>query len=285
MRTIWHMFLIGRPVNGLITLISVVTAGLLLRDVPDFGKLGLAALGAAFICGFGNAINDCLDHVVDKINRPERPIPSGRLTVRQGYVSALMHLVPGIFLALSVNVTCFLIAAIASLLLFGYATFGKRLLITANIWVAAVSALSFIYAAAVGENWEWNQLRFIVLGAVFAFLFHLGREIIKDMEDMAGDRASGVRTLPIVIGVNASKVAATVVFGLLVTALVLAYLLFELSIWYMVFSVVLIVIPLFDILWRLAGSSEQKDFGRIQAMLKPLMPFGLAVLLVARYAI
>ena len=285
MRKLWYMLLIGRPINNLLTLVSVTTAGLLLRDVPQFDDLITAALGAAFICGFGNAINDSLDHVTDRINRPERPIPSGRLSVMQGYISAVLHLVAGLALAGLVNVTCLLIAASASLLLLGYALFGKRLPFIANLWVAGVSALSFVYAAAVGQNWEWSQIRLVMLGAVFVFLFHLGREIIKDMEDLAGDMASGARTLPIVFGVRTSTTAVAVIFVLLMIAMLLAYVVLGLSIWYLVCSVVLIIIPLIDILRQLARSSDEKELHRVQAMLKALMPFGLAVLLIARYAV
>ncbi len=285
MRKLWYMLLIGRPINNLLTLVSVATAGLLLRDVPPFDKLITAALGAAFICGFGNAINDSLDHVTDRINKPERPIPSGRLSVTQGYISAVVHLAAGLALASLVNTTCLLIAASASLLLFGYALFGKRLLLIANICVAGVSALSFVYAAAVGESWEWSQIRLVALGAVFVFLFHLGREITKDMEDLAGDMASGAKTLPVVFGVSASKTAVAVTFILLMIAMLLAYVVLGLSIWYLVCSVVLIVIPLIDILRQLARSSDEKELHRVQAMLKALMPFGLAVLLIARYAV
>ncbi len=285
MRKLWYMLLIGRPINNLLTLVSVATAGLLLRDVPPFDDLITAAFGAAFICGFGNAINDSLDHVTDRINKPERPIPSGRLSVTQGYISAVVHLAAGLALASLVNATCLLIAASASLLLFGYAFFGKRLLLIANICVAGVSALSFTYAAAVGQNWEWSQIRLVALGAVFVFLFHLGREIIKDMEDLAGDMASGARTLPVAFGVSASKTAATIIFVPLMIAMLLAYVVLGLSTWYLVCSVLLIVIPLIDILRQLARSSNEKELHRVQAMLKALMPFGLAVLLIARYAI
>jgi len=285
MRRIWYMLLIGRPVNGFITLVSVATAGFLLRDVPTFEKLTLAALGAALICGFGNAINDSLDHAIDRINRPERPIPSGRLTVRQGYMSAVLHLAAGLVLASFVNTTCLLIAALAALLLLGYAIFGRRLLLIANVLVAGVSALSFVYAAGVAENWEWNQVRLAALGAVFVFLFHMGREIIKDMEDIAGDAASGARTLPVTFGLRTSQVVTVVIFGLLVAAILLAYVVLGLSIWYLLCSAVLIVIPLIDILRQLAKSSSQEELHRVQSMLKALMPFGLAVLLIARYAI
>ena len=285
MRKLWYMLLIGRPINNLLTLVSVATAGLLLRDIPPFDDLSTAALGAGFICGFGNAINDSLDYVTDRINRPDRPIPSGQLSVMQGYISAVVHLAAGLALASLVNATCLLIAASASLLLFGYALFGKRLPLIANIWVASVSALSFVYAAAVARNWEWSQIRLAVLGAVFAFLFHLGREITKDMEDLAGDIASGAKTLPVVFGVSVSKTAAAVIFVLLMIAMLLAYVVLGLSIWYLVCSVVLIVIPLIDILRQLARSSDEKELHRVQAMLKALMPFGLAVLLIARYAV
>jgi 4-hydroxybenzoate polyprenyltransferase len=282
---VWYMFLIGRPINGLITAISVVAAGLLLRDVPPLPDLCIAALGAAFVCGFGNALNDSVDCTADRVNKPDRLIPSGLLSVRLGCLSAAIHLIAGAILALTASVTCFVIAVAAAVLLLGYGLFGRRLPLLANAWVATISALAFVYAAAVAGDWRWEQIKLAVLGAAFAFLFHLGREIVKDIEDVAGDEASGTRTLPIAAGVHVSKAVVFAVFAVLLAAMFLAYLSFDLSIWYLIFSAVFILIPLIDILWRLAVSSRTQDFRRVQFLLKAVMPFGLAVLLIARYAV
>jgi 4-hydroxybenzoate polyprenyltransferase len=176
-------------------------------------------------------------------------------------------------------------ALMAALLLLGYSLFGKRLVVIANIGIAGVSAFSFAYAAAVGENWNWSQVRFVVLAIVLVFLYHLGREIVKDIADEPGDSAQGVRTVPTVVGASASKIAAIIVFGLMIVAILLAYMLYRLSVMYLVSSAVLLVIPMIAILWRFARSSGQEGFRATERMLKMLMPFGLTILLIARYTV
>ena len=280
-----HIILIGRPINELLTFITVVCAGLLLNDIPPIGSLVVAAAGAAFICGFGNALNDYADRKIDRINRPDRPIPSGLLTPRQGLIAAILHLAAGVALAWAAGYTCLLIAAAAAILLVGYSLFGKRLLVFSNMWVAAVSALSFAYAAAVADTWTWTQIRFVALGIVLGFLFHLGREIVKDMADQPGDSELGVRTVPIAFGLKASKAAAIAVFALMIAAMFLAWILYELTVIYLVSSTVLLVIPLAAVLRRFAGSSDRTVLRATEHSLKMLMPLGLAVLLIARYSV
>jgi geranylgeranylglycerol-phosphate geranylgeranyltransferase len=279
------MIVIGRPVNNLITFVSVLTAGLLLADVPELRDLLIAAAGAGLVGGFGNAINDCRDHEIDSVNKPSRPIPSGKLTVTGGYLSAGLHLLIGLWLSYLVNTTCLLIAAAAGLLLFIYALYGKRLLVIANVTVAVVCALSFVYAAAVGGIWEWGQIKLVILGTLFVFLFHLGREIIKDIEDVIGDRAGEAKTLPITVGLSFSKAAVTVVYAILACVMIAAFFVLDLTMWYLIFASVTIFLPLADVLSRLYGSSTPDELRRVQKTLKALMPFGLAVLLIARYTV
>ncbi|MBU1318591.1 MAG: UbiA family prenyltransferase [candidate division Zixibacteria bacterium] len=283
MRTIYHMLLIGRPVNELIIFCSVVTAGFLLSDVPPFSTIAIAALGAALVGGFGNAINDAVDHVSDAVNKPERPIPSGSLTVVQGYFAAGLHLITGLVLAGLVNVPCFKIAALAALMLLGYAFIAKRIPFVANTWIAYVSALSFIYAMAIVDDWQWSQIGLASAGSVFVFLFHLAREIVKDIEDISGDTAAGIRTFPALVGIRFAKAVVLVVFALLIAAMILAYLWLALFPYFLVGALALIAIPLVWTSWLLVKSSDKSGFYRVQTYLKILMPLGLLVLLIGRF--
>ncbi len=285
MRTLFYMIMLGRPVNNLIAGVTVIVAGFLLRDIPDAATLAFASLGAALIAGFGNAINDCFDVVADRLDKPGRLIASGRLTVRQGYVSATIHVVLGLASAALVNVTCLLIAATAALLLYAYSAFGKRLLIVSNIWVASVSALTFMYAAAAGNNWEWMQIRLALLGALFGFLFHLGREMIKDAEDISGDSSVGTTTLATEYGPGFCMKLAMIPFAVLAGVMFAAYLFFGLSVSYLISSILFVSAMTIVSVDAIRSESVKLASSKLQLRLKLLMPAGLLTLLIARYTV
>ena len=74
------LFLLPRPLNGLITALSVGIGALTAAQAPAWSALLLAALSAALINGAGNAFNDLMDIDIDRINRPLRPLPAGCLS-------------------------------------------------------------------------------------------------------------------------------------------------------------------------------------------------------------
>jgi geranylgeranylglycerol-phosphate geranylgeranyltransferase len=278
------MIRIGRPLNCLITALSVVTAGMLLRDIPSLGLLAMAAAGAGLVCGFGNAVNDCADRAIDSINRPDRLIPSGRLTPRQAYVAALLHVVAGLALSLAVGILPLCIACVTALMLGTYALAVKRLPVLSNVWVALLAAMTFPFAMAIVGEFGLEQSGLAWFGAILAFLFHVGREIIKDIEDMPGDAAGGVRSLPLVIGRDRARFTALTILTLHSLLAIAAYPLLNLSIWYLAASSAYLAICAI-VLRRLSKASDVAGFRTGQRLLKLLMPLGLVLLLIARFTV
>jgi len=283
MSDVGSVIVIGRPVNQIIIFISVIVGGYLLKEVPDLNHLFIAALGAMLIGGFGNTINDAVDYRSDAVNKPDRPIPSGKLSVKRAYTGAVIQLIMGLVGALAAGMHCFRIALLAALMLAGYAFVVKRVPLVANIWIAYVSALSFVYAMAVVDSWEWAQISLATAGAVFIFLFHFAREILKDIEDIDGDIAAGIKTFPIIAGIGASKFMIVIVWALLIVALTSAHSWLRLSGLYLAAAIILMALPLVAITFMLSGAGTNRQFNRLQIYLKVLMPLGLVVLLIARY--
>jgi len=160
-------------------------------------------MGAVFlITGAGNAINDVYDVEIDQINRPTRPIPSGRITVRRSILTSLVLFLMGIVISLYISVEvgflgCLVLALFNSGLLVEYARRLKRTALCGNLSVAYLTASTFLYGGAmVGYSALENVLVLVLL----AFLATLARELIKDVEDVRGDRALGASTLPIIAG-------------------------------------------------------------------------------------
>ena len=82
----------------------------------------------------------------------------------------------------------------AAVLLFVYSRFWKRALLVGNLVVAALIAAVLLYG-----GWAVGAPEAAGVGAFFAFLTTLAREIVKDVEDVPGDAAADARTLAVVI--------------------------------------------------------------------------------------
>ena len=180
------IFVLSRPLNCVITFLSVWTAAIVAGEDYISWRILVASISAALIAGFGNAVNDIFDINADKINKPFRPLASGSLEVGEAVMAAITMGVAGLALSLFVHKYAILVVLLAILLLALYTPVFKGLLFVGNILVALVAALAFIYGGmAVGK-----PLGAIIL-VIFAFLFHLGREIVKDIQDRDADAVAG----------------------------------------------------------------------------------------------
>ena len=199
-----------RPINcllaGVAVLIgAVVTLGRL--DMP--GRIPLLAFAvAALVAAGGNAINDYFDRKIDKINRPQRPIPSGRIRASEALMTAQLLFALGIVFSVFLNVYCVLLAAFNSLVLASYAWGLKRRGLTGNLSIGYLVGSTFLFgglATGIPQNGPLipNELLILVF---MAALSTVGRELIKGIEDMRGDRKLGFRTFPLRHG--AGKAAA-----------------------------------------------------------------------------
>ena len=82
------------------------------------------------------------------------------------------------------------------------------------------SALALIYGSLAIDAWQGA-----LIPASFAFLFHLGREVIKDIEDREADSSVSAATLPVSFGVRTAQIVASIVFGLLIISTFIPYIL------------------------------------------------------------
>lgn len=202
-----------RPVNsvaaGVLTLIGgFVAAGL----TADPWLLGAAVVATVLATGAGNAVNDYFDREIDRINNPERPIPRGDVSPKGAVsVSAVLFAI-AIGLAVTLPPVAILIALINFLGLVAYTTLFKGRPGAGNALVAYLGGSTFLFgAAAVGR--VQDGLVLFALAALSTF----AREVIKDIEDVEGDRAEGLTTLPIAFGTKAALgiAAASLVVAIL----------------------------------------------------------------------
>ena len=201
MNTYWEIL---RPFNCMMAAAAAIV-GLAMAGGLLPGATALIFLTVFLITGAGNAINDYYDREIDAINRPKRPIPSGRVSARAAFYYSLVLFAVGCLCAGLVNQICLAVAAFNSLLLILYARNLKATPLAGNISVAFLTGSAFLFggAAAGPAGLFANRIPFLL-----SFLVSMSREIAKDIEDMAGDRAGGARTLPILAGERASAALA-----------------------------------------------------------------------------
>ncbi|HYA60916.1 MAG TPA: geranylgeranylglycerol-phosphate geranylgeranyltransferase [Candidatus Acidoferrum sp.] len=195
-----------RPLNCLMGSIAAVIGGFVSAPLLSSSliyPLSLSSIAVFLIIGGGNSINDYFDVEIDKINRPNRPVPTGAVTQLRILTYSAMLLSVGIVLSGAINFACLAIATINSTLLILYSWKFKRSALIGNILIGYLTGSTFLFGGAALSAYFVPSILF--LSAMFAII---SREIIKDVEDIKGDLQFGASTLPIKCGVWPSLVLA-----------------------------------------------------------------------------
>ncbi|HOI57524.1 MULTISPECIES: geranylgeranylglycerol-phosphate geranylgeranyltransferase [unclassified Methanoculleus] len=195
---------ITRPHNAVVAGLTALVGYLIATGTLTPPSLLLAAVVALITAG-GNVINDICDVEIDRINRPERPIPAGEISLAGAgaYTAALFA--GGIALAALTTTLCFAIALANSIILIAYATRLKGIPVLGNLAVAYLAASVFLFGGAFAG--VGGLVQNLSLAAI-TFLATIAREILKDAEDVDGDAAGGAHTLPMIIGVRRTGILA-----------------------------------------------------------------------------
>lgn len=175
-----------RPINGVM--------GVVATWISAFIAVGLAlasyaipvAIGSAIVfmvTSGGNIFNDYLDVENDRINHPERPLPSGTIEKRTALSAGiLLFVIPLALSAVFINILSLGVVALAELVLIAYETKTKHLGLTGNVSISVLVGLIFIFGGICVDS-----ISRMILLFVMASLANLSREVIKDIEDMKGD--------------------------------------------------------------------------------------------------
>jgi len=189
-----------RPGNavaaGVLTFIGAFVAG----GLSSPGAVAVAVLATTLATGGGNAINDYFDREIDAINRPGRPIPRGAVSPRGALWFSAALFAAAVGSTLLLPPLAIAIAVVNLLALVAYTEFFKGLPGVGNALVAYLTGSTFLYGgAAVGGDLATVSVLFVLAATAT-----MAREIVKDVEDIDGDREEGLRTLPIAAGERAA---------------------------------------------------------------------------------
>ncbi len=222
-----------RPFTMLAPMLGVVSGALTawgsdhsLRAGLPFGwdellLIGIASLAAAFLNAASNGINQIYDLDIDRVNKPDRPLVTGALSLKQaGVMTVALYIicvavtwivVPSPQFSWSERITaplryheCIVFYLLAALFSIAYSAPAlgrtKRMTLGANLTMAIPRGLMLKVAgwSVLASVWHWEPW---FIGLIF-FLFVIGASSTKDFSDMEGDRQGGCRTLPIVFGVK-----------------------------------------------------------------------------------
>ena len=233
---------------------------------------------AALITAASNIINDYFDIEIDRVNKPERPLPSGIVSLRSALVLSLVLYGLGMACGAMINVTAFVISALSSVLLYVYSARLKRTVLFGNLTVSLATGMAFIYGGVAVGN-----IRNATVPAIFAFLMHFGREIIKDMEDVEGDRQDHAITLPVRFGLMPARHLVTWILGLLILVTIVPYLMELYGIWYLLIVMAGVNTILLYSVVMVWARPDKAVFGRLSALLKSDMLVGLLAIYAGRW--
>ena len=196
----------SRPSVVILSVFALIVGGLIMG--AGFHLILIGSIVVALHSAAGNIVNDYFDYETDKINKPKRPIPSGRVTKRQAKNVSGTIFVLATLLAATINIYTFVLSLFNIFVNYIYSSEMKKKALIGNFGPSWLAASVFIFASLMAGS--LTQLMIVI--ASLAFLANVGREIIKDIEDMKGDEAVGAVTLPMI----ASKKVAVGVAALFI---------------------------------------------------------------------
>jgi 4-hydroxybenzoate polyprenyltransferase len=255
----------------------------------------LLVIASVLIAAAGYIINDYFDVDIDQVNKPQQNVVDKILSRRWAILWHFILSGIGVLLSLYISWTARLwyivIGNLACvLLLFGYSVSLKRKLLSGNVlisvltaWVVLILCLSEFHLAIrteIDPGWLVVQNKIMRLGflyAAFAFILSLIREAIKDMEDVEGDAKYGSHTMPIVWGINGTKIYVAVwmivLLALLVTTQV--YVIRFHWWWAVAYTILLIIFPLVHFFLKLFNALTSSQFHYLSNIAKTVMLTGI----------
>jgi len=267
-----------RPLNVIIAMASVLLAVLICNPHTRLRHLILAMLVGGLVTSGANTINDYFDIEIDRINRPRRPLPAGLLSPSAARKIAFFFFTSALTLAAFLGPESLLIVGLSIPLVYVYSAVFKTTAVWGNLIVGLTTGLAFIFGGTVAGDLQQAWMPFL-----FAFVINWTREIIKDIEDIPGDRQASAQTLPIRYGVSAARRLITALLIGLILLTAVPYLLDLYGRLYLLAVMTLVNSLLITVLVELWRELDSRRLRRMSNCLKVAMFSGLVALLVGHW--
>lgn len=267
--------------------------------MPGMGNLyySFLIIATMLIAASGYMANDYFDVLTDSVNKPEKQYIGKLVMPGTALATAIMFGSVSVLLALWLSVElanwlplAFLLTAL--LVAWWYAMSLKKSFLWGNIAVSCMSAGTIAMAwiiesqcltIPVGASERITGI--IVTISVFAFILSMQREIVKDMEDLEGDKLIQCRSLPIVKGLPFTKKVLILLVAITFVLLVIAqiYLVQFLKVLAAIWLFLAVEVPLVYFLLKLQKAQSKTDFHSLSSMLKLIMAGGIASIIAGQF--
>ncbi|GBC68645.1 Protoheme IX farnesyltransferase 2 [archaeon HR01] len=212
-----------RPPNSILMYLAVLV-GVLFSDSRNLTP-ATAVLSFATAYGLNGAsmvVNDYFDRETDAVNRPERPIPSGAVKPAEAIRYSILLTAVGLAASALTSPACLAVASAAYLTSFLYNWRLKKAGLLGNSLVSVDVVAPFIYGAVLSDGYINPR---VLVFTLLAFLANNGREVVKGISDVEGDRLRDVRTVAALYGGKAAAVVGAAHYMAAVALSPLPYLL------------------------------------------------------------
>jgi geranylgeranylglycerol-phosphate geranylgeranyltransferase len=269
-------FEIIRPINCLMFFLTgLFSCYITIKNIGVFldNRALLGSFSLFLICAGGHAINDYFDVKIDKINKPMRVLPSGRLEPKNVMIFSMILLLISIVISSIINLNTLLLSLIMCILTILYGKYSKMSKIFGNVIISLIVSLILVYAIFIT-----GKMFPIVWIIPVAFFISMSREITKDIEDVKGDKSISKSSLPLKFGIRGSSIFA---FLFLLLALIFAYIPYFFSVFnYRYFLVLLVNLIISIYTSKKFLRQPQKNVKMYQKFIKLWMILGLIAILV-----
>jgi len=201
-KTVLAVLSLVRWENALLSVAGVVLGAWWATGRPGAPETIVMAGVAVLLTAFANADNDVRDYEIDRIAHPERPLPSGALSLDMARIIVGIAAAAALVLSalLGAAETLAAVGVIAAMTLYNRGV--KAHGVPGNVIVAVVASLPFVFGA-----WSAGSARDGLPLFLVGVPLHFAREIAKDLDDAHGD-ARYRRTLPLRVGPGAARLEA-----------------------------------------------------------------------------
>jgi geranylgeranylglycerol-phosphate geranylgeranyltransferase len=182
----------------------------------QYGAMLGAALSTILISSGGFVVNDILDIEIDRVNRPDRPLAAGKISVSAAWAAYVATTLIGILLAWTINSATGALSIVTATALFLYSYTLKKRFLIGHITVAALGALLFPFGGLAA-----GALFPTIYSVLFTFPAFVAREVLKTVPDYEGDKANGVDNIATRYGPQTALRVAQISLGL--TAVILPF--------------------------------------------------------------
>lgn len=241
----------------------------------QYANLLAASLGTLLISNGGFIINDIFDLDIDRINRPDRPLPARRVSLGAAWVVYLLSTVGGVLLGFAANAQAGLAGLVIAAALFAYSSALKKRFVIGHVAIGLMGGMLLPFGGlAMGHLWP-TAFTFPV-----TFLAFFAREVVKTVPDVEGDQAQGVDNFATRYGpLLALRLGQT----LMTVSLVLfpgLELIWPLNPAFLIIALVLIWPLFFSVLWIVANRDQPRQVHNILRLSKLFFLLVAAALLI-----